>query len=65
MTVTEGKIIIHNFESSLLKSNPLKDPYNREIIVYVPHDFHKVNPKGSLQLLGFQVLVVMVELYSI
>ena len=46
MTVTEGKIIIHNFESSVLKSNPLKDPYNREIIVYVPHDYSPSYSKG-------------------
>jgi hypothetical protein len=46
MTVTEGKIIIHNFESSVLKSNPLKDPYNREIIVYVTHDYSPSHSKG-------------------
>lgn len=52
MTVTDGKIIIHNFESSVLKSNPLKDPYNREIIVYVPHDYSPSQSKGFPAAIG-------------
>jgi hypothetical protein len=39
MTGNEGKIIIHKFESSVLKSNPLKDPYSRDIIVYIPPNY--------------------------
>ena len=52
MTVTEGKMIIHNFESSVLKSNPLKNPYNREIIVYVPHDYSQSRSKGFPAAIG-------------
>ncbi len=52
MTGTEGKIIIHKFESSVLKSNPLKDPYNREIIVYVPYDYSQSQSKGFPAAIG-------------
>ena len=56
MGINKGKIIIHNFESSVLKSNPLKDPYNREIIVYIPPNYSQSQSKGfpvALGLSGF------------
>ena len=52
MGITKGKIIIHNFESSVLKFNPLKDPYNREIIVYLPPNYSQSQSKGFPALFG-------------
>ncbi len=52
MTVNEGKIIIHKFESSVLKSNPLKDPYSRDIIVYIPPNYSQSQSKGFPAAIG-------------
>ena len=52
MKIDKGKITIHNFESSVLKSNPLKDPYKREIIVYTPPTYSPSQSKGFPVVLG-------------
>ncbi len=52
MTGNEGKIIIHKFESSVLKSNPLKDPYSRDIIVYIPPNYSQSQSKGFPAAIG-------------
>ena len=42
----QGHIASHRFESKVLKSNPLSDPYVRDIIVYVPPGYSKTDSKG-------------------
>ncbi len=42
----KGKIRIHKFASDVLKNNPLKDPYIRDIIVYLPEDYSTSHSKG-------------------
>ena len=42
----QGHIESHRFESKVLKSNPLGDPYVRDIIVYVPPGYSKTDSKG-------------------
>ncbi len=42
----KGKIKIHKFASDILKNNPLKDPYVRDIIVYLPEDYSTSYSKG-------------------
>jgi enterochelin esterase-like enzyme len=43
-----GMIVIHRFESSLLRSNALKDPYVRDVIVYLPPNYRKSKSKEYL-----------------
>ena len=42
----QGHIATHRFESKVLKSNPLSDPYVRDIIVYVPPGYSRTDSKG-------------------
>jgi enterochelin esterase-like enzyme len=42
----QGHIASHRFESKALKSNPLSDPYVRDIIVYVPPGYSRTASKG-------------------
>jgi S-formylglutathione hydrolase FrmB len=41
-----GRIEYHRFESNVLKSNPLKDPYIRDIVTYLPPTYSHSNSKG-------------------
>lgn len=47
-----GKIVTHVFKSKVLRSNPLKDPYNREIAVYLPPGYSRSNSKGYVAAFG-------------
>lgn len=40
MKIKEGTVIINRYESRLLKSNPLNDPFIRDFPVYLPHGYH-------------------------
>lgn len=42
----QGRISFHRFESSVLKSNPLNDPYIRDVVVYLPPGYSHTNSKG-------------------
>src|ERR687885_1177233 len=42
----KGKIVVHHHESSVLRSNPLKDPHTREVIIYLPPGYSKSYSKG-------------------
>src|ERR671922_1952294 len=42
----QGRIVFHRFESNVLKSNPLKDPYIRDVVVYLPPRYSQTNAKG-------------------
>jgi len=52
LTECKGKVIVHRYESSILKLNPLKDPYTRDIIVYVPANYSHNRSKGYPILIG-------------
>jgi enterochelin esterase family protein len=43
---TKGKVVVHRYESSVLKSNPLKDPYKRDLIIYLPPSYSQSYSKG-------------------
>jgi enterochelin esterase-like enzyme len=47
-----GSVVTHQFESKVLKSNPLKDPYIRDITVYLPPNYSKSNSKGYVTAFG-------------
>ena len=42
----KGQIKIDKFHSRVLKNNPLKDPYIRDIIIYLPERYSKSFSKG-------------------
>src|SRR5215217_2485590 len=42
----QGRIVFHPFESNILKSNPLNDPYIRDVLVYLPPGYSQTNSKG-------------------
>lgn len=48
----KGKIIVHRYESKVLKSNAPKDPYVRDVIVYLPPGYSKSNSKGYTTVYG-------------
>jgi len=45
-SVLKGKIVIHSHESTALRSNPLDDPYVRDVIVYLPPEYSPSYSKG-------------------
>jgi enterochelin esterase-like enzyme len=56
LTKQKGKIVIHRFKSSVLKSNQLKDPYVRDVIIYVPPGYRASHSHGyiaAFALVGF------------
>jgi putative esterase len=50
--ILKGTIIIHRHESFVLKSNPLRDPYIRDIIVYLPPDYKQSYSNGYIATFG-------------
>ena len=42
----KGKIVVHSHESTTLRSNPLDDPYVRDLIVYLPPEYSPSYSKG-------------------
>jgi enterochelin esterase-like enzyme len=47
-----GRIVVHRFESKVLKSNPLKDPYIRDVTVYLPPGYIRSYSKGYISAFG-------------
>ncbi len=39
-----GKVVRFQFESAVLQNNPWHDPANRELAVYLPHDYRESGP---------------------
>ncbi len=39
--MTTGQVVIHSFESQILKKNPLKDPHVRKLALYLPPGYGK------------------------
>jgi len=48
----KGKLVVHTLKSTLLKSNPLKDPYVREVIIYLPPGYSQSYSKGYVTVFG-------------
>lgn len=42
----KGRIQVHRFESDVLKSNPLQDPYVRDLAVYLPPGYSSSDSNG-------------------
>jgi hypothetical protein len=53
----KGKIVVHRYESRILKSNPLKDPHILDVMIYLPPGYSLIL-KDMLLFSDFQVLVV-------
>jgi enterochelin esterase-like enzyme len=49
---SKGKTITHRYASKVLKSNPLKDPYIRDVLVYLPPEYTQSNSKGYIAAFG-------------
>lgn len=48
----KGTIFTHRFRSNILQSNPLGDPSERDVIVYVPPGYQPSNSKGYVAAFG-------------
>ena len=48
----KGRVISHRFESKVLKSNPLRDPYIRDLIIYLPPDYAESSSRGYIAVYG-------------
>lgn len=42
----QGHLAFHRFESDVLKSNPLGDPFIRDLVVYLPSDYSRSRSEG-------------------
>jgi len=49
---SDSNIVLHRFESKILKPNSLKDPYIRDIIVYLPPGYSQTDSKGYVAVLA-------------
>lgn len=49
---TSGNVVIHRFESKVLKSNPLRDPYVRDVAVYLPPGYTRSSSRGYVTVFG-------------
>jgi hypothetical protein len=38
--------VVHSHESAVLRSNPLDDPYTRDVVVYLPPEYSQSYSKG-------------------
>ncbi len=47
-----GSVVTHKFTSKVLKSNPLKDPYIRNVTVYLPPGYSSSSSKGYVTVIG-------------
>jgi len=47
-----GTTKVHKFTSKVLKSNPLKDPYIRDVSVYLPPGYSASSSKGHVTVIG-------------
>ena len=52
MTKLKGRVIVHRFESKVLKSNPLRDPHVRELIIYLPPEYTQSSSHGYVAVFG-------------
>jgi enterochelin esterase-like enzyme len=52
LTKLKGKVVVHRFESSVLKSNPLNDPHIRDVIIYLPPEYSSSSSKGYIAAFG-------------
>jgi hypothetical protein len=48
----KGTIIVDRFESKVLRSNPLRDPYKRDVVIYLPPQYKQSNSKGYIAAIG-------------
>ncbi|MEM3670285.1 MAG: alpha/beta hydrolase-fold protein [Thermoprotei archaeon] len=48
----ESKIVVHRYESEVLKNNPLRDPYERDVLVYLPAGYSDSNSEGYVTVFG-------------
>lgn len=44
--ILKGRIVVHSHESAVLRSNPLDDPYTRDVVVYLPPEYSQSYSKG-------------------
>lgn len=52
MTKLKSKVIVHRYESRILKSNPLNDPHIRDIIIYLPPGYTSSYSHGYIAVFG-------------
>lgn len=48
----KGNVTVHRYESRVLKSNPLKDPYVRDLTVYTPPGYTGSRSRGYVTAFG-------------
>jgi enterochelin esterase-like enzyme len=48
----KGKVTVHRYESKVLKSNPLKDHYVRDVVIYLPPEYSASSSHGYIAVFG-------------
>jgi enterochelin esterase-like enzyme len=52
LTMLKGTITVHKHESKILRSNPLRDPHIRDLIIYLPPEYTKSSSHGYIAVFG-------------
>jgi enterochelin esterase-like enzyme len=52
LTNLEGKVVVHRFESTVLRYNPLNDPHIRDVIIYLPPGYTSSYSHGYIAVFG-------------
>jgi enterochelin esterase-like enzyme len=48
----KGSITVHKHDSKILRSNPLRDPHIRDLIIYLPPEYTKSSSRGYIAVFG-------------
>jgi enterochelin esterase-like enzyme len=52
LAILKGRVTTHRFESRILKSNPLRDPHTRDLIIYLPSGYTQSSSRGYIAVFG-------------
>jgi hypothetical protein len=52
LTMLKGTITVHKHDSKILRSNPLRDPHIRDLIIYLPPEYTKSSSRGYIAVFG-------------
>jgi hypothetical protein len=52
LVILKGRITVHRHESKILRTNPLRDPHIRDLIIYLPPEYTGSSSHGYTAVFG-------------
>jgi enterochelin esterase-like enzyme len=52
LTMLKGAVTVHKHDSKILRSNPLRDPHIRDLIIYLPPEYTESSSRGYIAVFG-------------